>query len=347
MGRRKIEISFIENERKRQVTLTKRKQGLMKKAHELSVLCGCELALVMFDTKQKLYQYGSTEPMKIIEKYINCEIAPTENYTQASFDKDIGSDEDDDDDDSKAVKALQQAGANHSPDKSGSMTQETKRRLSLVTGSSESQASEGSTANTTGNRKPKRLKKNGLQVLTREGGPVPAGVTPKPPPAPVVEPVLTPSLLNMISGKDSKRASGTTPSGITPIVGVRNGAEQMKAMAERRNGTPGGRIMRNNSGFGMGFGKFGAPAQSPGGLSPFLLDALSTLESAGGSGTGTTPGLTPVIGALDSQQPFAAPRVRQKRSGSRSTSGTRSIGGGTRTSSGRISKTRSGGGSRS
>ena len=66
MGRKKIQISRIEDERVRkvsnfelntlqssiphfarlQVTFTKRKAGLMKKAMELSMLCDCEVSLI-------------------------------------------------------------------------------------------------------------------------------------------------------------------------------------------------------------------------------------------------------------------------------------------------------------
>ena len=48
MGRKKIQISRITDERNRQVTFNKRKFGVMKKAYELSVLCDCEIALIIF-----------------------------------------------------------------------------------------------------------------------------------------------------------------------------------------------------------------------------------------------------------------------------------------------------------
>jgi hypothetical protein len=49
MGRRKIEIKFIEDGRKRAITLGKRKKGIQKKAHELSVLTGCKVTLQIED----------------------------------------------------------------------------------------------------------------------------------------------------------------------------------------------------------------------------------------------------------------------------------------------------------
>ncbi|XP_012935662.1 myocyte-specific enhancer factor 2A isoform X2 [Aplysia californica] len=69
MGRKKIQISRIGDERNRQVTFTKRKFGLMKKAYELSVLCDCEIALIIFNSSSKLFQYASTDMDKVLLKY--------------------------------------------------------------------------------------------------------------------------------------------------------------------------------------------------------------------------------------------------------------------------------------
>lgn len=52
-----------------QVTFTKRKFGLMKKAYELSVLCDCEIALIIFNSTNKLFQYASTDMDKVLLKY--------------------------------------------------------------------------------------------------------------------------------------------------------------------------------------------------------------------------------------------------------------------------------------
>ncbi|KAI8370474.1 uncharacterized protein BYT42DRAFT_467437, partial [Radiomyces spectabilis] len=66
MGRKKIKIQPIKDERNRQVTFLKRKFGLMKKAYELSVLCNCEVALIIFNSNNKLIQYSSHDMDKML-----------------------------------------------------------------------------------------------------------------------------------------------------------------------------------------------------------------------------------------------------------------------------------------
>ena len=51
------------------MTFTKRKFGLMKKAYELSVLCDCEIALIIFNSTNRLFQYASTDMDKVLLKY--------------------------------------------------------------------------------------------------------------------------------------------------------------------------------------------------------------------------------------------------------------------------------------
>ena len=59
MGRGKIEIKRIENTTNRQVTFCKRRNGLLKKAYELSVLCDAEVALIVFSSRGRLYEYAN------------------------------------------------------------------------------------------------------------------------------------------------------------------------------------------------------------------------------------------------------------------------------------------------
>ncbi|KAF8408438.1 hypothetical protein HHK36_007591 [Tetracentron sinense] len=54
MGRGRVELKRIENKINRQVTFAKRRNGLLKKAYELSVLCDAEVALIVFSTRGKL-----------------------------------------------------------------------------------------------------------------------------------------------------------------------------------------------------------------------------------------------------------------------------------------------------
>ncbi len=60
MGRGKIEIKKIENATSRQVTFSKRRGGLLKKAHELAVLCDAEVALIVFSSTGKLFEFTSS-----------------------------------------------------------------------------------------------------------------------------------------------------------------------------------------------------------------------------------------------------------------------------------------------
>lgn len=57
--RGKIQIRRIENTSNRQVTFSKRRNGLLKKAHQLSVLCDAEIALIIFSGTGKLYEFSS------------------------------------------------------------------------------------------------------------------------------------------------------------------------------------------------------------------------------------------------------------------------------------------------
>lgn len=60
MVRGKTQMKRIENATSRQVTFSKRRNGLLKKAFELSVLCDAEVALIIFSPRGKLYEFAST-----------------------------------------------------------------------------------------------------------------------------------------------------------------------------------------------------------------------------------------------------------------------------------------------
>ncbi|EYU22763.1 hypothetical protein MIMGU_mgv1a013047mg [Erythranthe guttata] len=69
MGRGKIEIKRIENNTNRQVTFCKRRNGLLKKAYELSVLCDAEVALIVFSSRGRVYEYANNNIRSTIDRY--------------------------------------------------------------------------------------------------------------------------------------------------------------------------------------------------------------------------------------------------------------------------------------
>ncbi|XP_059445184.1 MADS-box protein JOINTLESS-like isoform X2 [Corylus avellana] len=68
MTRRKIQIKKIDNTTRRQVTFSKRRRGLFKKALELSILCDAEIALIVFSSTGKLFDYASSSVPQVIER---------------------------------------------------------------------------------------------------------------------------------------------------------------------------------------------------------------------------------------------------------------------------------------
>ncbi|KAK9108944.1 hypothetical protein Sjap_017004 [Stephania japonica] len=71
MGRGKIEIKRIENSTNRQVTYSKRRAGIVKKARELTVLCDAEVSLIVFSSTGKLSEFvsPSTTTKKVFDQY--------------------------------------------------------------------------------------------------------------------------------------------------------------------------------------------------------------------------------------------------------------------------------------
>ncbi|CAJ1938799.1 unnamed protein product [Sphenostylis stenocarpa] len=69
MGRGRVELKRIENKINRQVTFAKRRNGLLKKAYELSVLCDAEVALIIFSNRGKLYEFCSSSRQVAVEGF--------------------------------------------------------------------------------------------------------------------------------------------------------------------------------------------------------------------------------------------------------------------------------------
>lgn len=73
MGRRKIEMKRIEDKSSRQVTFSKRRSGLIKKARELSILCDVDVAVLVFSNRGRLYEFvnssSSSSLSQILKRY--------------------------------------------------------------------------------------------------------------------------------------------------------------------------------------------------------------------------------------------------------------------------------------
>lgn len=81
MGRGKIEIKKIENANSRQVTFSKRRAGLLKKAQELAILCDAEVAVIVFSNTGKLFEFSSSGYAYIIS------VSPPKKYCSLSKNK--------------------------------------------------------------------------------------------------------------------------------------------------------------------------------------------------------------------------------------------------------------------
>ncbi|KAI8006663.1 MADS-box protein AGL42 [Camellia lanceoleosa] len=86
MVRGKVQLKRIENVTNRQVTFSKRKTGLLKKAYELSVLCDAEVAVIIFSQKGRLYDFSSSNMQKTIERYgEHVKVVQTNNPNEEQF----------------------------------------------------------------------------------------------------------------------------------------------------------------------------------------------------------------------------------------------------------------------
>ncbi|XP_019179194.1 PREDICTED: agamous-like MADS-box protein AGL61 [Ipomoea nil] len=68
-GRQRIPLSRIESDTSRSVAFSKRRNGLIKKANEISTLCGVEILLVIFSHSGKAYTFSNPGMDAILTKY--------------------------------------------------------------------------------------------------------------------------------------------------------------------------------------------------------------------------------------------------------------------------------------
>ncbi|KAL7610279.1 hypothetical protein Lser_V15G13902 [Lactuca serriola] len=72
MGRNKLPMKRIENNTSRLVTFCKRRNGLIKKAYELSVLCDIDIALIMFSPSGRLNHFSCKRRTEdVLNRFVN------------------------------------------------------------------------------------------------------------------------------------------------------------------------------------------------------------------------------------------------------------------------------------
>ncbi|XP_071924637.1 agamous-like MADS-box protein AGL104 [Coffea arabica] len=88
MGRAKLQMKRIESTTSRQVTFSKRRNGVLKKAYELSTLCDVEIALLMFSPAGRLTQFST---QKRIEDVFARFVDLSNREREKMFEPDLGS----------------------------------------------------------------------------------------------------------------------------------------------------------------------------------------------------------------------------------------------------------------
>lgn len=78
-GRKKIEIKKINEKSNLQVTFSKRRNGLFKKANELCLLCGAKVAIITFSPGRKAYTFGHPDVDGLLDCYIRSRNDGVEN----------------------------------------------------------------------------------------------------------------------------------------------------------------------------------------------------------------------------------------------------------------------------
>ncbi|PHT29757.1 hypothetical protein CQW23_30675 [Capsicum baccatum] len=83
-GRKRVDIVKMENESNLQVTFSKRRAGLFKKASELCTLCGAEIAIVVFSPGKanKVYSFGHPSVELLVDRFLGRDLPPPNNESR-------------------------------------------------------------------------------------------------------------------------------------------------------------------------------------------------------------------------------------------------------------------------
>ncbi|XVF40168.1 hypothetical protein PTKIN_Ptkin01aG0089900 [Pterospermum kingtungense] len=76
MGRRRIEMEMVKDSSSRQVTFSKRRSGLFKKASELATLCAAQVCIVVFSPGGKPFSFGHPSVEAVAQRFLNQDSRP-------------------------------------------------------------------------------------------------------------------------------------------------------------------------------------------------------------------------------------------------------------------------------
>uniref|UniRef100_M1D9Z0 Mads box protein n=1 Tax=Solanum tuberosum TaxID=4113 RepID=M1D9Z0_SOLTU len=78
-GRQRVDMVKMKNARNLGVTFSKRRAGLFKQANELCMLCGAEIAIVVFSPDSKVYSFGHPSVDTLMERFLGRNPPPPNN----------------------------------------------------------------------------------------------------------------------------------------------------------------------------------------------------------------------------------------------------------------------------
>ncbi|CAO2835177.1 unnamed protein product [Amaranthus hypochondriacus] len=70
-GRQKIKIAKIKDPSHLQVTFSKRRLGIFKKASEICTLCGVQAIIIVFSPGNRIFSFGHPNVESIVDRYLN------------------------------------------------------------------------------------------------------------------------------------------------------------------------------------------------------------------------------------------------------------------------------------
>ncbi|KAJ8556299.1 hypothetical protein K7X08_023057 [Anisodus acutangulus] len=68
--RKNDEIEFIKDKRAEGITISKMQKALCKKANELSILCGIEIAIIIFSIGGQPFLYGNPDVESVVNRFL-------------------------------------------------------------------------------------------------------------------------------------------------------------------------------------------------------------------------------------------------------------------------------------